>query len=76
MSTDFNLIAKDIQRKYRRRVQKSWWERLSKPEKGINPYTGLPVSYEILMLQEEDNIEYVSVKPNQQQYFIYNFPLS
>ena len=54
MSTDFNLIAKDIQRKYRRRVEKNWWERYAKPENGVNPYTGLPEQDSVLLLKEEE----------------------
>lgn len=54
MSINLNLVAKQIQRKYKRRVRKSWNARFQKPAEGVNPYTGLLVDYSILMLKEEE----------------------
>lgn len=54
MSVYLNLVAKQIQRKYKRRVRKSWDSRFQKPADGINPYSGLPVDYSILILKEEE----------------------
>lgn len=54
MSVYLNLVAKQIQRKYKRRVRKNWDSRFQKPADSINPYTGLPVDYSILILKEEE----------------------